>query len=686
MAPGTDQSNEFYVKHLRVTCHHIDSLLGEIEGILYESSSKTAFPEYVMDLTPAQQKTIEDYITRIRARLVQVMEGQGIGSSKPGIPVSRAVHARLYTIDIAAEELKPQYMMGFGNIPDSTATELNGIAGELQALVSRLGQYLNQGTGQDFRERLQRLEGAGNDLSLLARIEQVVAKRGLVEFRGTIDAILDRAEDRSFEIAVFGRVSSGKSSLLNAVIGTDILPVGVTPVTAVPTRIIYGEKPSLSVSFADAPARTFPIEQLGEFATEQHNPNNAKHVTGVTVTIPVSSLSQGVSFVDTPGLGSLATGGAAETLAYLPRCDLGVVLIDAGSTLTEEDVRTIRALQEAAIPAHILLSKADLLDRPDCEKTIGYITQHIASGTGLSLPVHPVSVHPSHRKLLDRWLGEEILPVMSHSQDLRTASLQRKIGALQESLVYSLQNQIRRNRHTPAGNAETFKAVEIRLRRATGLIVETTKACREKADAMDGKVFETWIAAAAGATNNRPGDADRKIPAEDAIRTALLQTVQGGIQDIREQIETLARSLQDELVKSAADLVITDVPGDNEFLLLVRDMPAFDPGTIQVTVPAYLFTALRQNRLGKKLLERRIRRQFSESTGLVFASYFRILKEWTSQVTGRMGQKFETYAERYRAQAEQSPPGQELTTDEVGAIEEDLKMLGDAAKDKERPG
>ncbi len=51
-----------------------------------------------------------------------------------------------------------------------------------------------------------------------------------------------------------------------------------------------------------------------------------------------------------------------------------------------------------------------------------------------------------------------------------------------------------------------------------------------------------------------------------------------------------------------------------------------------------------------------------------------------------MGQKFETYAERYRAQAEQSPPGQELTTDEVGAIEEDLKMLGDAAKDKERPG
>ena len=678
MAPGADPSNEFLAKHLRVTCRHIDRLLGEIEGILNESSSRTAFPEYVMDITPAQQKMIEDYITRIRARLVQVMEGQEIiSNSRPGIPVSRAVHSRLYTIDIAAEELKPQYMMGFGNIPGTAATELNGIAGELQALVSRLGQYLDKGAGQDFHKRLQRLEGAGNDLGLLSRIERIVTERGLVEFRGTIDSILDRAEDRGFEIAVFGRVSSGKSSLLNAVIGTDVLPVGVTPVTAVPTRIIHGEEPSLTVSFADAPAKTFETRQIGEFATEQHNPNNVKHVTRLTVTIPVSRLSEGVSFVDTPGLGSLATGGAAETLAYLPRCDLGVVLIDAGSTLTEEDVRTIRTLQEAAIPAHVLLSKADLLDRPDCEKTIGYIRQHIVSETGLDLPVHPVSVHPSHRKLLDRWFEEEILPVMSHAQDLRTASLQRKIGALRESLVYSLKNQIRRSRHTPAGNAETARDVEIRLRRATGLIVETSKACREKADAMNGKVFETWIAAAAGATKKGPEGPDKNISDKDAISTAVLQTIQEGIQDIQDLVETLATSLQDELVKSASDLAIADVPGDNEFLLLVRDMPSFDPETIKVTVPPYAFTAMLGTHFGEKLVARKIHRQFDESFGFVIAGYFRILREWSSQVTGRMGRKFETYAERYRAQAEQSPAGPDLTADEMHAILEDLKILGD---------
>ena len=111
-------------------------------------------------------------------------------------------------------------MMGFGDISDTDATELNGIAGELQALVSRLGQYLDKGAGQDFRERLQRLEEAGNDLGLLSRIERVVAERGLVEFRGTIDSILDRAEDGVLRSRSSGGSDSGKSSLLNAVIGT----------------------------------------------------------------------------------------------------------------------------------------------------------------------------------------------------------------------------------------------------------------------------------------------------------------------------------------------------------------------------------------------------------------------------------------------------------------------------------
>jgi len=102
---------------------------------------------------------------------------------------------------------------------------------------------------------------------------------------------------------------------------TNILPVGVTPVTAIPTRISHGPVAQAGVEFAEAQARIIDLSELAEYATEEKNPSNAKHVTRIVVKLPSSRLSEGVTFVDTPGLGSLAVAGAEETVAYLPRCD-----------------------------------------------------------------------------------------------------------------------------------------------------------------------------------------------------------------------------------------------------------------------------------------------------------------------------------------------------------------------------
>ncbi len=675
MATDSDTLNEDQVRRLRITCEHIDRLLSDIEGILNESASLAAFPSYTADIAPVQQKTIEDYIARIRARLIRVLDGQGIPRKPPWVSASRAINGRLCSIDIAAEELKPKYMRGFGNVSNTTATELNGISGELQALVVRLEKYLAGGTGQDFRERLKRLEEEGNNLNLLSRIERVVAERGLVEFRGTIASILDRAEDRSFEIAVFGRVSSGKSSLLNAVLGTDVLPVGVTPVTSVPTRITHSEQPSLTVSFADAPAQSLEIARLGEFATEQQNPGNKKHVARITVTLPAPRLSQGVTFVDTPGLGSLATSGAAETLAYLPRCDLGVVLIDAGSTLTSGDLQTILTLQEAAIPAHVLLSKADLLSRQDCEKTIAYVREHIISETGLDLPVHPVSVRPSHRTLLDRWFEEDILPLYSRSQELRASSLQRKIGSLRESVVFILHATIQRSQNTSLGDREENRVVESRLRRATGLIDETRVSCDREIKKMANDMPEVYSAAAVSVLEAPTLNTDPGIATDSIIRTAVLRVVQGWAKNVQVPVETLALRLQEELVLCAGDLGVADMPGGDEFLSLIRGMPVFDMGTIDVTVPKPAFASLLGRQYAQNHMAEHIRQQLGEPFRQALASYLRLLQEWSRVVTGQLGKRFEIYAERYRAQVDRSVGGQNISVDDIRVIEDDLKLL-----------
>ncbi len=658
----------------------MDKLLADIETVLNTATSKTPFPRYINDISPAQRRTIEDYIARVRAQLVRVLEGQEIERGKPFIPASRAIHVDLGAIDIAAEELKPKYMRGYGEVPESAATELNGIVGELSSLVHRFDRYLSEGIGQDLKARLERLENASNDLTLLEKIEKTVRERGLVEFRSSIAAILDRAEDRSFEIAVFGRVSAGKSSLLNAILETDVLPVGVTPITAVPTRIVYGEASSLIVSFSEAPRKTLELSHLQEYATEQQNPGNAKHVVRLVLVLPSARLRGGVSFVDTPGLGSLATSGASETLAYLPKCDLGVVLIDAGSTLTSDDVQTILTLQEAAIPVNVLLSKADLLGPQDRARIVQYVKDHISSECRLDLPVHPVSVLPTCPNMLNEWFENQIVPLYARSQELRQASLQRKIGALRDSVVASLESRLRRDGHSSAKSNERAQEAEALLRRTTGKIEETRSACArfvltEKTKAERGSATEAIEEAAKRLLHSWATGSYGVVVPGQLIRDSLNQTVQAQARKLQADVIALASHLETDLRQCASYLDLSDVPKDGEFESAIRGAPVFECPSFAIKISRPTIVQFFGNGVALHITAGRISGQLRPSFYDALETYWRLMGEWAESVMVQLRQKFETYAENYRAQAEQALGGRELTKDDLAGMEESLAQF-----------
>ena len=673
---GQPLLNEFQARRLRVTCEYIDKLLGEVQEILHATASKAAFPRFVPDVTPAQSRTVEDHIARLRAQLARALDGQGIARERPSIPASRAIHVALGAIDIAVEELKPHYMRGYGDVPEAAATELNGIVGELRSLVSKLDRYLAGGDGQDLKARLSRLEQSSNDLQLLSRIEQVVANRGLVEFRAPIASILDRAEDKTFEIAVFGRVSSGKSSLLNAILEAEVLPVGVTPITAVPTRIAHGEKPSMRVSFAEAPAKITEISALAEFATEQRNPGNAKRVTRIVVVLPASRLRGGVAFMDTPGLGSLAKNGAAETLAYLPKCDLGVVLVDAGSTLISEDLQIVLKLQEAAIPVNVLLSKADLLAAEDSAKVIRYIGQHIASECNLELPIHPVSVLPSHRELLDRWFAECILPLYGRSQELKDTSLRRKIGGLRESVIAALQLDLRRSKTSVSGTGDQIRGIEARLRRATGLIAETSSTWERELEDMPADSSEVFRGVATHLMDEWSKDENAATSTQKLVRESIEQVVQGKAEKLHQSLEGLAVQVRDDLRRSARELGVADVPAEDEFESLVRGAPVYDGGLLHLSMSRPVGAAWFGRQFAEGRLVKRLQHELGEPLRKSLSTYSDVLKEWTHLVTSQVLRRFERYAEGYRAQAERALSGKELTGEEIQSTRQSLRLLG----------
>jgi len=139
-----------------VTCRYIDKLLADMESALNVSASKLAFPQYAPDITSAQRCVIEDYISCIRAQLVRVLDGQNIERPPADIPVSRSLHSTLTFVNIAVEELKPEYMCGYGEVTPEAAVELNRIAGELKGLVRQLDHYVTRGDGENLPQRLEK--------------------------------------------------------------------------------------------------------------------------------------------------------------------------------------------------------------------------------------------------------------------------------------------------------------------------------------------------------------------------------------------------------------------------------------------------------------------------------------------------------------------------------------------------
>lgn len=287
--------NENHVRHIVTTFRYVDGLLARAENIMASAGVPSPFQEYGDDTTPIQRKVTHDYVARLREMMSRHLEELHI--PRPA-PVSGALWAARNAVtfaNIALAEMESQRMGGYGRLSGAAAERIDAIVAELRAAVETLDDYLAHSDGADLQARLQRLEKTSDEVPLLRELERIITAHGLVEFRNAITMLLERMENGAFEIGVFGRVSSGKSSLLNHLLGGDYLPAGVTPVTAVPTRITFGPRPQVFVEFADSRPQVVDLPALAEFATEQRNPGNAKHVSRIRVEAPAATLREGIT-------------------------------------------------------------------------------------------------------------------------------------------------------------------------------------------------------------------------------------------------------------------------------------------------------------------------------------------------------------------------------------------------------
>jgi GTP-binding protein EngB required for normal cell division len=670
--------NENQQRHLLSTFQYVDNLLSEAERIMASAGAASPFQEYSQDTTPIQRKVTHDYVIRVRETMRRILEELKISRRPPVSGALWAARGHLGFTSIAIAEIEPEHMRGYGKLADEDARAMERIVAELNSELNRIRDYLAQGTTADLQSRIQRLEQTRNEVKLLRELDRIITIHGLVEFRNALAALLDRLETTSFEIGVFGRVSSGKSSLLNYLLEQNVLPVGVTPVTAVPLRIGFGNEPEAIVEFADAKSQQIALEQLAEFSSEQQNPSNRKHVARIRISVPAKRLRDGVTFVDTPGLGSLATTGAEETVAYLPKCDLGIVLLDAGASLNHEDLVVVQSLYRAGATAMVLVSKADLLTPPDRERTVSYVRQHLLSEVNFDLPVHLVSVIGKHAQLCNQWFESDLKPLLESHREATATSLKRKIGLLREAASDALRIRLEATREPKTAQvSDGLKRASEGLRGANAVLESAERESRNIAF----NLRELAPMVLQSAANNVAG-----VWLNGADSTNAAETFSASLsQFMAQQSSTMVQSVAKVRAHLAAVLEQAHVacssrrgnrPQGPEELPKAAGLPVFDASPLAAKI------ALQKPRvlplLGQRALRRFVETTLSEQLDSSLVEFLNVagkrLEQWHDNALVELRAAFDARAGMYQPILAQGQQPVDMPASEAD-VREDLAVL-----------
>lgn len=170
-------------------------------------------------------------------------------------------------------------------------------------------------------------------------------------------------------VAIVGQFSSGKSSFLNALLGSEILPTGVVPVTAKPTFIKYAPHNFLMALYNDGRQEYLSLSEIGAFVDQRKALKDVKHL----YIYLNNEILKDVSFIDTPGLNSRSNADTKETMQILRQANalIWISLINNAARASEiNELELIPSTLKAN--ALCLLNQKDRLNDDEIKRVLAH--------------------------------------------------------------------------------------------------------------------------------------------------------------------------------------------------------------------------------------------------------------------------------------------------------------------------
>jgi hypothetical protein len=201
-------------------------------------------------------------------------------------------------------------------------------------------------------------------------------------------SLINRSTGNELTVLIAGQFKRGKSTLINALIGNDILPTGALPLTSIATSVHFGTESAI-VSYRDGGSSQIDIRDLGEYVTEAGNPENVRAVSAVDVHVHAEFL-HGLRIVDTPGVASAFVHNTDAARSALHEADVAILVVGPEPPIGEAEIVFAKEVRDASERLFVVYNKADLLPGQERE-IIGFTQRQLDAALGFEPRIFALS-------------------------------------------------------------------------------------------------------------------------------------------------------------------------------------------------------------------------------------------------------------------------------------------------------
>lgn len=344
-------------------------------------------------------------------------------------------------------------------------------------------------------------------------------------------------------LTLWGHYSSGKSCLLNHLLGRDILPVRSKETTAALTYISYGDVENALLYMDDGSVEGINLEDIKTlFEGSDADGGRLAHVEHIEITLQEEWLRNGLVLVDTPGVNTILQRHQDLALAAVKQA--GRILYCLGGAPSKVDADFIKMMVDCGITITFARTKCDLFheDEENPIESLQGEKENLAAITGQD--VKDIEFYPlSNEKDAPIWyekgqvLKDFLLTLAQHAGDVLAESCQKRVAILKEEYKKKLQEQLDSYENMLQGQSEKQQEklvdcerqiqrlqqnVEKRSERLKDDIAKSKRQADISARTMAQQGTASFVSALEGLNHSETIEADVEAAYEEQMKKSIL--------------------------------------------------------------------------------------------------------------------------------------------------------------------